>query len=54
MTFKIKSANSFISMSMAHSNKQKPGKDFATVNHLLALDICILLIAITSTIMKKV
>lgn len=38
---------------MAHSNKQKPGKDFATVNHLQALDICILLIAITSTIMKK-
>ena len=39
---------------MAHSNKQQSGKDFATVNHLQALDICILLIAITSTIMKKV
>lgn len=50
----MKSANCFISRSMTHSNKQQPGKDFATVNHFQALDICILLIAITSTIMKKV
>ena len=28
-------------MSMAHSNKQQPGKDFATLNHFQALDICI-------------